>query len=127
MLVKHKVIIVTGSTTGIGKAIAAACMGEGARVVINGLDQDEGESVLNELGDSKATLHLGDISAPATPQTLVDRALQVFGRLDAVVNNAAMIVSSNIHSTDKEYLHRVFDVNAASPMALVNAALDRKS
>lgn len=123
MRLQDKVIIVTGSTTGIGKAIAIRCVEEGGRVVINGRSREEGEAVLAELGDEKATMHIGDISDPGTPQTLVDAALRSFGRLDAVVNNAAMIVASTIHTTDKEYLHRVFDVNTASPLALIKVAL----
>lgn len=127
MRLQNKVIIVTGSTTGIGKAIAAACVEEGARVVINGLDQEKGEVVRNELGCNKAVLCAGDISDPETPGELVRAAVDSFGQLDAVVNNAAMIVSSDIYSTDKEFLHRVFDVNAASPLALVREALPQLS
>lgn len=123
MRLKNKVIIVTGSTTGIGKAIALRCVEEGARVVINGLDSQGGENVLKELGNDKATLHIGDISDPETPQNLVDTALEAFDRLDAIVNNAAMIISSNIHTSDRELLHAVFGVNTAGPFALIKAAL----
>lgn len=123
MRLQDKVIIVTGSTTGIGKAIASRCVAEGAKVIVNGRSRGDGEAVVAELGTGKATLQIGDISEPDTPKALVDRALQAFGRLDAVVNNAAMIVSSNIHTTDKDHLHRVFDVNAASPLALIKVAL----
>lgn len=127
MRLKDKVIIVTGSTTGIGKAIALRCVEEGAQVVINGLDHQEGEAVLSELGDDKATLHIGDISDPKTLQNLVDVALKAFDRLNAVVNNAAMIVSSNIHTSDRDLLHQVFDVNTAGPFALIKAALPHLS
>lgn len=127
MRLKNKVIIVTGSTTGIGKAIAKRCVEEGARVVINGRSRQAGEAVLTELGNDKATLHIGDISDPGTPQNLVDVALKAFDRLNAVVNNAAMIVSSNIHTTDRELLHQVFDVNTAGPFALIKAALPHLS
>ncbi|SMO73654.1 SDR family NAD(P)-dependent oxidoreductase [Fodinibius sediminis] len=123
MRLKDKVIIVTGSTTGIGKAIAVRCVEEGARVVVNGLSQSEGEAVVTELGRDRAILHVGDISDPETPKKLVDEALTAFGRLDAVVNNAAMVVSSNIHTTDSQLLHKVFGVNAAGPLALVKTAL----
>lgn len=123
MRLQNKVIIITGSTTGIGEAIARRCVAEGAQVVINGRNHQAGEQLLNELGSDQATVCIGDISDSETPQHLVTTALEAFGQLDAVVNNAAMIVSSNMHTSDKELLHQVFDVNAAAPFALVKAAL----
>ena len=56
MRLKDKVIIITGSCTGIGKAIAQRCVTEGARVLIHGLEQDLGEAVVKELGADKAAL-----------------------------------------------------------------------
>src|SRR6266850_4908796 len=100
MRLKGKVIIVTGSTTGIGKAIATRCVAEGARVVIHGLEQTLGEQVLAEIGKDKARLHIEDITADGASQRLVDCAVDGFGKLDAVVNNAGMVASSNIHTTD---------------------------
>ena len=54
MRLQNKVIIVTGSTTGIGKAIAIRCVAEGAKVVLHGLEKEWGEAVLKELGSDKA-------------------------------------------------------------------------
>lgn len=123
MRLKNKVIIVTGSTTGIGKAIAIRCVAEGAKVIINGLDSEGGEAVLKELGEQNAVLHIEDISLAGAPQRLVGMAIQTFGRLDAVVNNAAMVVSSNIHTTDLAFLRTVMEVNTIAPFALIQAAL----
>src|SRR3954466_15819238 len=108
MRLQNKVIIVTGSTTGIGKAIALRCSQEGAYVVIHGLEEDWGEAVVEEIGNHKAVLHIEDISKNEVPQRLVDTAIKKFGKLDAVVNNAAWIVSSNIQTTDAAFLHKVF-------------------
>ena len=123
MQLENKVVIVTGSTTGIGKAIAIRCVAEGARVVITGLEQDWGSDVVNELGTERAVLHIADISDDATPQILVDLAIKTFGRLDAIVNNAAIVASSNIHTTGKEFLRRLLEVNTVAPFALIKAAL----
>lgn len=123
MRLQNKVIIVTGSTTGIGKAIALRCVAEGARVIIHGLEQDWGESVLNELGKDNAALHIEDITKEGCPDRLVALAVSSFGKLDAVVNNAAMVVSSNILTTDSAFLRKVIEVNTIAPFALIKAAL----
>lgn len=123
MRLKDKVIIITGSTTGIGKAIALKCVSEGAKVVIHGLEQKWGEEVVDELGKENAVLHIDNLSEPGTAERLVDVAIQSFGKLDAIVNNAAIVASSNIHTTDSEFLQRIFQVNTVAPFLLIKAAL----
>ena len=122
MRLKNKVIIVTGSTTGIGKAIALRCAAEGAFIVVHGLEEDWGKEVAEELGDI-AVLHIEDISNEGAPERLVNLAIDRFGKLDAVVNNAAIVASSNIHTTDLAYLRRLIEVNTVAPFALIRAAL----
>ena len=71
MRLQNKVIIVTGSCTGIGKAIAERSVAEGARVVIHGLEKELGEAVVAELGTDKAALHIEDLTNEGAPQRLV--------------------------------------------------------
>ena len=123
MRLKDKVVIVTGSTTGIGKAIAVRCVAEGAKVLVNGLEQKAGEEVVQGLGEGNAALHIEDISEEGAANRLVDVALKAFGKLDSIVNNAAMIVSSDIHTTDLAFLRKVIEVNTVAPFALIQAAL----
>jgi NAD(P)-dependent dehydrogenase (short-subunit alcohol dehydrogenase family) len=123
MRLKDKVVIITGSCTGIGKAIAIRCVEEGAKVIIHGLERDLGEEVLHITGSKKAVLHIEDITIEGAPQRLVDIAIDSFGKLDAVVNNAAWVTSSNIYTTDLDYLRKVFEVNTVAPFALIKAAL----
>ena len=123
MRLQNKVIIITGSTTGIGKAIAMRCAEEGAYVVIHGLEQDWGNQVIAEIGKDKAALHIEDISQDGSAQRLADAAIKNFGKLDAVVNNAAWVVSSNIHTTDTAFFHKVIEINTIAPFALIKAAL----
>jgi len=127
MRLKDKVIIVTGSTMGIGKAIAARCVAEGARVLIHGLEADLGEAVVASLGKDKAVLLVEDITSDGAPEHLVALAVETFGKLDAVVNNAAAVVSSNIQSTDLVLFRRVLEANTLAPYALIRAALPHLS
>ncbi|MDE3182576.1 MAG: SDR family oxidoreductase [Bacteroidota bacterium] len=123
MRLENKVIIVTGSTTGIGKAIAIRCAKEGAKVVIHGLEEDWGRSVVEELGADNAILHIEDLSIDGATQRLVDLALKSFGKLDAIVNNAAIVASSNIQTTDKSFLQKILAVNTIAPFQLIKDAL----
>ena len=123
MRLLHKVIIVTGSTTGIGKAIAVRCVEEGAKVVIHGLEEAWGREVIGELGKENAVLHIEDLSTEGAPLRLVEIALRAFGKLDAIVNNAAIVASSDIHTTDEIFLRRILEVNTIAPFSLIKAAL----
>ncbi|MDF2156821.1 SDR family oxidoreductase [Algoriphagus sp. CAU 1675] len=127
MRLKDKVIIVTGSTTGIGKAIAKRCAAEGAKIVLHGLEEDLGNEVLEEIGIQQAVFHQEDISNEGCVQRLVQLAIDSWGKLDAVVNNAAWVVTSNIENTDRKFLQKVLDVNTISPFLLIQAALPELS
>jgi NAD(P)-dependent dehydrogenase (short-subunit alcohol dehydrogenase family) len=118
-----KSILVTGSTTGIGAAMARRFVAEGARVLVHGLERDQGERLVAELGSGRAALHIDDLSDPAAPPRLVAAALAAFGRLDAVVNNAAWIVRSDLATTDAALFDRCMAVNVRAPLLLVRAAL----
>ena len=123
MRLQDKVIIVTGSTTGIGKGIALRCVAEGARVVIHGLEANEGKAVLNTIGNDRAVLHIEDLTLPSAAEKLISVTLQRFGKIDALVNNAAWVVSSNIETTDLDFLRKVLETNTIAPFALIRSAL----
>jgi NAD(P)-dependent dehydrogenase (short-subunit alcohol dehydrogenase family) len=123
MRLKDKIVLITGSCTGIGKAIAKRCVEEGARVVIHGLEPELGQEVVRELGTENAVLHIEDLAVEGVGERLVTLALQTFGRLDAVVNNAALVASSNIHTTDLAFFRQILEVNTLAPFALIKAAL----
>lgn len=123
MRLKDKVIIVTGSTMGIGKAIAKKVVSEGAKVIIHGLEEKLGIQVISELGGENAKLHIEDLSNEGGTQRLVDLAIESWGRLDSVVNNAAVVAASDIHTTDKAFLTQLLEVNTYAPLFLIKAAL----
>ena len=122
MRLADKAIIVTGSTTGIGEAIARRCVAEGARVLIHGRDENRGNALCAELGEAAAfhADNLGDADAPAR---LARAAIQAFGRIDGVVNNAAMILRSDLESTDANLFDRCLAINVRAPLLLIKAAL----
>jgi NAD(P)-dependent dehydrogenase (short-subunit alcohol dehydrogenase family) len=70
----NKTIIITGSCTGIGRAIARRCAQEGANVVVNGLEQELGEQLIKELGPSRSVLFIRDITLPTAPEELINLA-----------------------------------------------------
>lgn len=123
MRLKDKAIIVTGSTTGIGRAIAVRCVEEGARVLVHGRDEERGRRVVEPLGD-RAVLAIDDLTDPLAPERIVERALDAFGRLDGLVNNAAYVVRSNLHTTDVRLFDEVIATNLRAPLFLVKAALE---
>lgn len=123
MRLHNKVIIITGSCTGIGKAIARKSVQEGARVVIHGLDLEPGKALVDELGADNAVMHIEDITLDGAAERLVATALNTFGQLDAVVNNAAMISASNIHNTTLDFFRKVLETNSLAPFSLIKAAL----
>src|SRR5579863_1839814 len=98
MRLKDKFIIVTGSTTGIGEAMARRFVTEGARVLVHGLERELGEAVVRELGPRSAALHIDDLADPEAAPRVINAAISAFGRIDTLVNNAAWIIRSNIHT-----------------------------
>ncbi len=123
MQLQNKVIIVTGSTTGIGKAIAIRCAAEGAKIVVHGLEASWGREVVVQLGKDNAVLHIEDLGNEGAAERLVQLATGTFGKLDAVVNNAAIVASSNIFTTTPVFLRKLLEVNTIAPFLLIKAAL----
>lgn len=123
MKLKDKAIIVTGSTTGIGEAIARRCVAEGAKVLVHGRDQTRGEQLVAALGDA-AVLHIDDLTDAEAPQRVVAAALNAFGRIDGIVNNAAFIVRSNLETTDAALFDKVMAINVRAPLLIIRAAIE---
>jgi NAD(P)-dependent dehydrogenase (short-subunit alcohol dehydrogenase family) len=120
---KDKAIIVTGSTTGIGEAMARRFVAEGARVLVHGRDRERGQKLVDELGRGKAALHVDQLDdAGAAPRTAA-AAVKAFGKIDGIVNNAAWIIRSNIDTTDAELFDKCMAINVRAPLLLIKAAL----
>ena len=119
---QDKVVIVTGSTTGIGRAIAERCVAQGARVLLHGRDAERGARLVAELGE-QARFHRDDLADPAAPGRIVEAAGNAFGQIDVLVNNAAWVVRSDLSSTDAARFDQVMAINVRAPMLLIQAAL----
>lgn len=87
-----KVAILTGAGSGIGKETARRLVAEGAKIAINGRNKEKLENAAKEIDPSgkDVVILAGDIASPATGQALVDLAVERFGRLDLLVNNAGV-------------------------------------
>src|SRR6266581_2043921 len=121
MRLKDKIILVTGSTQGIGEAIARRCVAEGARVVIHGLEPLLGRQVAQSLTPNAALL-CNDIALPQSPEQLINFAIETYGRLDGLVNNAATTARATIEETTAEVFDRIININLRAPLLLIRAA-----
>jgi 3-oxoacyl-[acyl-carrier protein] reductase len=112
MRLADRVAIVTGGSRGIGRAYAERFLREGASVVIADVDDANGATTTFELRDRGAVEYVHcDVSDSASAETCVRESLERFGRIDILVNNAALYGDWEMANQSFDYLKRVFDVN----------------
>ena len=121
---ERKTAIVTGSGRGIGRAIAEKLADEGTRLVVNDLDPEAtAETIAGIEASGGAAVALdGDVTEPEFGDRLVEAALDAFGSLDIVVNNAGYIWHAAIHNQTDEQWYAMLDVHATAPFRLPRAA-----
>ncbi len=122
MTLTGKTALITGSTTGIGEAIARRFAAEGARVMAHGLDAEQGEAHAKSLPHDAAFTR-ADLSDPAQCEALIQTTLARFGRLDILVNNAALTTRSTLETTDAAFFDGMMAVNVRAPLLLIRALL----
>lgn len=121
-----KVVLITGSTTGIGESIAKSCYQQGAMVMVHGRNEQRAKQLAERLGE-RADYIIGDLGAMAQQnecRVLVERTVERFGRLDCLVNNAALTTRSDIDSASSEAFDTMMNVNVKAPMLLAQAAVN---
>ena len=123
-LLEGKVVIVTGAGRGIGRGEAIECARQGAAVVLNELDATAGQSVVDEIraAGGTAVIDSGDVSDVAAADALVARAVDEFGQLDAVVNNAGILRDRTLVNMTAEEWDAVIRVHLRGHYAPTHAA-----
>jgi 3-oxoacyl-[acyl-carrier protein] reductase len=117
----EKVAIVTGSARGIGRATAELLSEHGARVLINDLDADVAGQTAGEIAGETAVFG-GDLTQPGVPDRLVQKAVDEWGRIDIIVNNAGYTLDAPIHKMSDEWFQRMLDIHTIVPFRVIRAA-----
>jgi NAD(P)-dependent dehydrogenase (short-subunit alcohol dehydrogenase family) len=125
MVLKGKIAIVTGASSGIGKATAVRFAREGATVVLVARSEVSIQSLANELQEKgcRAMAVAGDLSDPAFPQQVVDAAVKEFGRVDCLVNSAGIISTGSIKDTSFADWNALMTLNLNSVFLLTQACV----
>ena len=118
-----KTVIVTGSSSGIGKAIALRFAAEGANVVLNSRSREDLEKVAADLDSERTLMVEGDVGKREFAQTIVSRAVEQFGALDVLVNNAGVGAFGMLTDADDEDIDKVIDINVKGLLFLCRAAI----
>jgi len=125
MRLKEKVILVTGSTTGIGEGMVRRFAAEGAAVMIHGTRAEAAQTLHDTLAKDGIPVGftLGSLADPAVPARVIAETVARFGRIDGLVNNAAVMTRSNLETTDLAAFDLTLAVNLRAPLFLAQAAL----
>jgi NADP-dependent 3-hydroxy acid dehydrogenase YdfG len=123
--VQGKVIVITGASSGLGQAAARLLSGEGATLVLGARRTERIESLAKELGDrgGKALALATDVTAHEQVKKLVDAAVETFGRVDVMINNAGLMAHSPLERLKISDWDRMIDVNLKGVLYGIAAAL----
>jgi 3-oxoacyl-[acyl-carrier protein] reductase len=116
-----KAAIVTGSARGIGRATAELLAEQGARVLINDLDGDVAEQAASEISGETAVFG-GDLTKEGVPDQLIQKAVDEFGQLDIIVNNAGYTRDGVAHKMTDDQFQAMLDIHTVVPFRICRAA-----
>jgi len=116
-----KAAIVTGSARGIGRATAEILTQQGAKVLVNDLDGDVAEEAAGEIGGGAVSFS-GDLTKENVCDQMVAKAIEAFGQIDIVVNNAGYTWDAPIHKMDDEQFQAMLDIHTIVPFRVLRAA-----
>ncbi|WP_372791512.1 SDR family NAD(P)-dependent oxidoreductase [Paraconexibacter sp.] len=116
-----KVAIVTGSARGIGRATAEILSAQGAKVLINDLDADVAQQTASEIA-GETTVFAGDLTKGDAPDKLIQTAIDAFGKIDIIVNNAGYTLDAPIHKMSDDWWDRMVAIHQTVPFKILRAA-----
>jgi 3-oxoacyl-[acyl-carrier protein] reductase len=116
-----KSAIVTGSARGIGRAVAELLSEQGAQVLVNDLDGDVAEQAASEI-KGETSVFAGDLTKESVPDQLVQKAIDDFGKIDIIVNNAGYTWDGPIHKMSDEQFQAMLDIHTIVPFRVLRAA-----
>jgi len=117
-----RVAIITGAARGLGRAVAVRLIERGASVAVNVRDAERAEAVAKDLGPQALAVP-GDIAAPDIPGAIARQTLDRFGRIDILVNNAALATSTRFGNLTADEWRLALEVNVTAPFLLTKAVL----
>ena len=126
MPLKGKVVLVTGSTDGLGREVAVRSAARGATVIVHGRNQDRGKAVVSEItkaGTGSARFYAADLSSLAAVRTLAQAITRDYDRIDVLVNNAGIWLRDRQVSKDGHEMH--FAVNYLAGFLLTRSLLPK--
>jgi len=116
-----RVAIVTGSARGIGRATAELLSEQGAKVLINDLDGDVAEQTAGEIS-GETVVYAGDLTKEGACDELVKTAVDAWGRLDIIVNNAGYTLDAPVHKMSDDHFQKMLDIHNVVPFRVLRAA-----
>jgi 3-oxoacyl-[acyl-carrier protein] reductase len=116
-----KSAIVTGSARGIGRAVAELLSEHGAQILVNDLDGDVAEQAASDIKGETAVF-AGDLTKDGVPDQLVQKALDEFGKIDIIVNNAGYTWDGPVHKMTDEQFQAMLDIHTIVPFRIMRAA-----
>lgn len=113
MMLKDKVALVTGGSSGIGEAIAERFLKEGAKVMISGRSNSRCENAVERLKKVQEQIAFvqGDVSKATDAQRMIDETVKQFGRIDILVNNAGIFIEKRAEDTTEEEWDQIIDID----------------
>ena len=117
-----RVALVTGASRGLGRAVAARLLERGASVAVNVRDRGRAEETVRDLGGSSVAVP-GDLEVDGVPESLIARTLEAFGRLDILINNAALPFTTRFEQITPDEWRRAVEINLTVPFLLTQAVV----